>query len=103
MTVFVVLSKSQSGIGVMLKVWGSCLEVNVESMKQCVKPESTSVAIVTEGIRLEVSCNVNELGLERADALRHGSTEASIRSMQPSSSAGAGGLLPIFSTPWQRS
>ena len=74
-TVFVVPSKSQSGIGIMLRVQSSCLETNVVSMKQCVKPESTSVATVTECIRSGVSCNVKEFGLEGADALRHSSTE----------------------------
>ena len=81
MMVFVVPSKSWSGIGVMLRVQSSCLEANVESMKQCVEPESTSVARVTEGIRSEVSCNVKEFGLERVDVLRHSSTEAVMRSM----------------------
>ena len=76
MTVFVVLPKSQSRIDVMLRIQNSCLEVNVESMKQCVEPEFTSVAIVMEGIRLEVSCNVKEFGLERVNALRCSSTEA---------------------------
>ena len=76
MMVFVVLLKSQSGIGVMLMVRSSCLEMNVESMKQCVEPEPTSVAMVMEGIRSEVSCNVKEFGLKRVDALRHSSTEA---------------------------
>ena len=45
MTVFVVLSKRRSGIGVILWVLSSCLEANVESMKQCVEPESTSVTV----------------------------------------------------------
>ena len=72
-------------------------------MKQCVKPESTRVAMVTEGIRLEVSCMVKEFRLERVDALRCSSTVAPIRSMQPWSSARARGLLPIFLTPWQQS
>ena len=44
----------------MLRIWSSCLEVKVESMKQCVELGSTSVAIVMEDIRLEVSCNVKE-------------------------------------------
>ena len=67
----------------MLRVQSSYLEENMESMKQCVKLESTSVAIVTEGIRSELSCNVKEFGLERADALRHCSTETPMRSTQP--------------------
>ena len=53
------------------------------SMKQCVELESTSVAMVTEGIRSEVSCMVKEFGLERVDALRHSSAVALMRSMQP--------------------
>ena len=58
MIVSIVPSKSQSGISIMLRVWSSCLKANVESMKQYVKPESTSVANVMEGIRSEVSYNV---------------------------------------------
>ena len=100
--VLVVLSKSWSGIGIMLKVQSCCLEMNVVSMKQCVKLESTRVAMVTEGIRSEVSCKVKEFGLERVYALRRSSTEVLIRSTQPWSSAGARGLLPIFLTLWQR-
>ena len=65
--------------------------------------DTISVAIVMEGLRSEVSCNVKEFGLERADALRCSSTEALMRSMQPWSGAGAGGLLPIFLTLWQQS
>ena len=44
---------------------------------------------------------VKEFGLERVDALRCSSTVAPIRSMQPWSGTGAGGLLPNFLTPWQ--
>ena len=72
-------------------------------MKQCVEPEATRVAMVMEEIRFEVSCMVKEFGLERVDALRCSSAVAPIRSTQPWSSAGAGGLLPIFLTPWQQS
>ena len=88
--------KSQSGIGVMLRVQSYCLETNVASMKQCAELESTSVAMVTEGIRSDVSCKVKGFGLERVDALRHSSTEAPMRLMQPWSSARAEGLLPFF-------
>ena len=102
-TVLVVPSKSRSGIGVMLRVWSCCLETNVVLMKQCVELESTSVAMVTEGIRSEVSCRVKEFGLERVDALRCSSAVAPMRSTQPWSSARAGGLLSISLTPWQQS
>ena len=51
-------------------------------MKQCVEPESTSVAMVTEGIRSEVSYRVKEFGLERVDALRCSSAIALMRSSQ---------------------
>ena len=54
----------------MLRVQSCCLETKVVSMKQCVELESTRVAMVTEGIRLEVSCMVKEFGLKRVDALR---------------------------------
>ena len=94
--VLVVPSKSQSEIGVMLRARSCCLEMNAVSMKKCVEPESTSVAMVMEGLRLEVSCRVKEFGLERVDALRCSSAVAPMRSTQPWSSAGAGGLLPIF-------
>ena len=82
-------------------VWSRCLETKVLSIKQCVEPEFTKVTRVTEGIKLEVSCMVKEFGLERVDVLRHSSTVVLIRSMQPWSGTGAGGLLPNFLTPWQ--
>ena len=82
-TVSIVLSKSQSGIGVMLRVQSCCLEMKVVSMKQCVEPESTRVVMVTEGIRSEVSCKVKEFRLERVDALRPSSAVALMRSTQP--------------------
>ena len=44
---------------------------------------------------------IKEFGLERVDALRRSSTVALIRSTQPWSSAGAGGLLSNFLTLWQ--
>ena len=102
-TEFEVLSNSRSGIGGMGNVWSSWTEVNTESRKQCVKPESTRVGMVIPRTKVEVSWSVKEFGLERADALRCSSTEAPTRSMQPWSGAGAKGLLPIFLTPWQRS
>ena len=102
-TVLVVPSKSWSGIRVILRVRSWCLETKVLSIKQCVEPESTKVMKVTEGIKSEVSCMVKEFGLERVDALRHSSTVALTTSTQPWSGAGAGGLLPNFLTPWQRS
>ena len=56
----------------------------VLSIKQCVEPESTKVMrVVTEGIKLEVSCMVREFGLERVDVLRRSSTMAPTRSTQP--------------------
>ena len=75
----------------------------MESRKQCVEPESTRVGMVIPGTKVEVSWSVKEFGLERADALRHSSTEALTRSTQPWSGARAQGLLPIFLAPWQRS
>ena len=72
------------------------METKILSMKQCVEPESTRMTMVTEGIKLEVSCIVKEFGLERVDALRHSSIVAPIRSMQPWSGTRAGGLLPNF-------
>ena len=69
-------------------------------MKQCMEPESTRVAMVMEGIRSHVSCMVKEFGLERVDALRGSSAVVLIRSMQPWSSAGAGGCCLFFLTPW---
>ena len=102
-TVLIVPSKSQSGIRVILMVQSWCLEMKVLSIKQCVEPEFTKVTRVIEGIKSEVSCMVKEFGLERVDALRRSSTVAPIRSMQPWSSSGAGGLLPNFLTPGQQS
>ena len=51
------------------------------------------------GINLEVSCNVREFGLERADTLRRNSVSAPMGSMQPSVGAGVGGLLKNFLNP----
>ena len=39
--------------------------------------------MVTEGIKWEVSCIVEEFGLERVDVLRCSSIVVPIRSMQP--------------------
>ena len=100
--VLVVPSNSWRGIGVILRVRSWCLETKVLSIKH-VEPESTKVTRVTEGIKSKVSCMVKEFGLERVDVLRRSSTVAPIRSMQPWSGAGAGGLLPNFLTLGQRS
>ena len=102
-TEFEVPSNSQSGIGGIGVVRSLWTEVNVESMKQCVEPESTRVVMLIFGAEVEVSWSVKEFGLERADALRRSSAIAPTRSTQPWSGAGAQGLLPIFLTPWQRS
>ena len=77
--------------------------MKVLSIKQCVEPESTKVSKGTQGIKSEVSCMVNEFGLERVDVSRRSSTVAPTRSTQPWSGAGAGGLLPNFLTLWQQS
>ena len=68
----------------------------MESMKQCVEPESTRVVMIIFGAKVEISWSVKEFGLERADALRRSSAIAPTRSTQPWSGAGAQGLLPIF-------
>ena len=80
---FEVLSNSQSGIGGMDNVQSLWTEVNMESRKQCVEPESTRVGMVIPGTKVEVSWSVKEFGLERADALRYSSTEALTRLTQP--------------------
>ena len=100
---FVVLSNSWSRIGGMGNVRSLWTEVNTESRKQCVEPESTRVGMVIPRTKVEVSWSVKEFGLERADVLRCSSTEAPTRSTQPWSGAGTKGLLPIFLAPWQRS
>ena len=96
-TEFEVPLNSWSGIGGTGNVRSLWTEVNMESRKQCVEPESTRVGMVIPGTKAEVSWSVKEFGLERADALRRSSTEAPTRSTQPWSGAGAKGLLPIFS------
>ena len=100
---FEVPPNSQSGIGGIGSVQSLWTEVNTESRKQCVEPESTRVGMVIPGTKVEVSWSVKEFGLERADALRRSSTEAPTRSTQPWSGARAEGLLPIFLAPWWRS
>ena len=102
-TEFEVLSNSWSGIGGIGSVQSLWTEANMESRKQCVKPESTRVSMVISGTEVKVSWSVNEFELERVDALRRSTAVAPTRSMQPWSSAGAQGLLPIFLAPWQRS
>ena len=98
-TEFEVPSNTRSGIGGIGSVWSLWTEVNTESRKQCVEPESTKVGMVIPRTKVEVSWSVKEFGLERADVLRCSSTEAPTRSMQPWSGAGAEGLLPIFLAP----
>ena len=100
---FEVPLNSQSGIGGTSNVQSLWMEVNTESRKQCVEPESTRVGMVIPGTKAEVSWSVKEFGLERVGALRHSSTEALTRSTQAWSGAGAKGLVPIFLAPWQRS
>ena len=102
-TEFEVPSNSRSRIGGIGNVQSLWTEVNTESRKQCVEPESTRVGMVIPGTKVEVSWSVKEFGLERADVLRRSATEAPTRSMQPWSGARAKGLLPIFLAPWQRS
>ena len=103
MTEFEVPSNSRSIIGGIGSVQSLWTEVNTESRKQCMEPESTRVGMVIPGTQVEVSWSVKEFGLERASVLRRSSAVAPTRSTQPWSSAGAEGLLPIFLTPWQRS
>ena len=98
---FEVPSNSWSGIGGIGSVRSLWTEVNTESRKQCVEPESTRVGMVIPRTKVEVSWSVKEFGLERADALRCSSAEAPTRSTQAWSGAGAQGLLPIFLAPWQ--
>ena len=88
-TEFEVPSNSQSGIGGIGSVQSLWTEVNTESRKKCVEPESTRVSMVIPGTKVEVSWSVKEFGLERADALRHRSAVAPTRSTQPWSGAGA--------------
>ena len=82
-TEFEVPSNSQSGIGGIGVVRSLWTEVNVESMKQCVEPESARVVMIIFGAKVEVSWSVKEFGLERADALRRSSAIAPTRSTQP--------------------
>ena len=100
---FEVPLNSRRGIGGIGIVWSLWMEVNVESRKQHVEPESTRVGMIISRTEVEVSWSVKEFGLERADALRCSSAVAPTRSTQPWSGAGAQGLLPIFLAPWQRS
>ena len=73
---FEVLSNSRSGIGGIGRVGCLWTEVNTESRKQCVEPESTRVGMVIPGTKVEVSWSVKEFGLERADVLSRSSAEA---------------------------
>ena len=52
---FEVSSNSRSGIGGIGSVRSLWTEVNTESRKQCVEPESTRVGMVISGTKVEVS------------------------------------------------
>ena len=82
-TEFEVPLNSRSRIGGIGSVWSLWMEVNMESRKQCVEPESTRVGMVIPRTKVEVSWSVKEFGLERADVLRRSSAEAPTRSTQP--------------------
>ena len=73
----------------------------VESRKQYVDLESMKVMMLESGIRSEVSCNVRELGPERADALSLNSARELIVSMQSPVGVESRGLLSDFLTPRQ--
>ena len=68
-TEFEVPSNSRSGIGGIGSVQSLWTEVNRESRKQCVEPESTRVGTVILGTKVEVSWSVKEFGLEKSGCI----------------------------------
>ena len=73
------------------------MDMNLESTKQCVEPESTSALKITELDKREVITERNRAsGSKGAEALRQTSVIARSGSMQPSAHAEFGRLLSIF-------
>ena len=64
-----------------------CLQIKVDSMKQCVEPESTKGLIGISGMESECKLIMKEDVLERAEALSLTSLSACNKSTQPSEHA----------------
>ena len=73
-----------SGIGGICLVGILCLRIKVDSMKQCVEPESTKAVIGVSGTESECKLTIKEDVLERAEALSLTSLSACSESTQPS-------------------
>ena len=79
---FTLPSKNLSRIGEICLVGILCLQMKVDSMKQCVEPESTKALIGISGAESECKLIIEEDVLERAEALSLTSLLACNESMQ---------------------
>ena len=69
MVAFILPSNSLSRIGGICFVGIVCLRIKVDSMKQCMEPESTKAVIRVSGTESERKLTIKEDVLERAEAL----------------------------------
>ena len=84
MVAFTLPSNTLSRIGEICLVGILCLQIKVDSMKQCVEPKSTKAVIGISGTESECKLIIKEDVLERAEALSLTSLLARCKSMQPS-------------------
>ena len=83
MVMFTLPSNNLSGIGESCLVGILCLQIKVDSMKQCVELESTKALIRRSGTESKRKLIIKEDVLERAEALSLTSLSAHNKSMQP--------------------
>ena len=87
MVAFTLPLNNLSRIGGICLVGILCLRMKVDSMKQCVEPESTKAVIGMSGTESECKLTIKEDVLERAEALSLTSLSACSESTQPSECA----------------
>ena len=87
MVTFTLPSNNLSGIGESCLVGILCLQIKVDSMKQCMEPESTKAVIRISGTELECKLTIKKDVLERAEALSLTSLSSRSESTQPSEHA----------------
>ena len=84
MVTFTLPLNNLDGIAGICLVGILCLRIKVDSMKQCMEPESTKAVIRILGTELECKLTIKKDVLERAEALSLTSLSAHSKSMQPS-------------------
>jgi hypothetical protein len=102
MEAFILPSNKWRGIGPIGLIFKTCFRTKVDSIKQCVEPESTkdlNIISGTDGVDKLITRDVDK---ERAEALIFISICAQPGSTQPSECTEAEGSLTIFSAqkPW---